>query len=82
MAERDSKAFTFMMKQLGSSVLFGIISILIVMVNKTVLTVHKYVITAYYKLFQLLPTLLSGLSGLFPSSVCDHNSHKLMFSAH
>ncbi len=42
---QDSRraSYSIMMKQLGASLLFGIISILIVMVNKTVLTVHKYV---------------------------------------
>ena len=35
------KNYLFMLKQLGSSFFFGIVSILIVMVNKTVLTVHK-----------------------------------------
>lgn len=37
----ERERYVLMMKQIGASVFFGVISILIVMVNKTVLTTYQ-----------------------------------------
>lgn len=41
---RDEQAWTQLSKQLGASVFFGVSSILIITVNKAVLTTYKYVL--------------------------------------
>ena len=45
--EVTKRNYRKMLKQLGASAFFGIVSVLIVMINKTVLTVHKLVNCIY-----------------------------------